>query len=121
MASRFEDMLVYENANVMVIDKPCGVPSQQGTGLDPNSSTSVDILAANYLGGADDAAFLVHRLDKATSGLMCIAKSRAMARHLSEELSQHRVTKQYTALLSNFSGFFPFPQQGVIRQSLADP
>ena len=33
LAQRFKEILVYENKNVLVIDKPCGVPSQLGTGL----------------------------------------------------------------------------------------
>ena len=34
MSAKFEDMLVFENQHVMVIDKPCGIPTQMGTGLD---------------------------------------------------------------------------------------
>ena len=35
MAKKFEEMLEFENENVLVINKPCGVPSQMGSGLDP--------------------------------------------------------------------------------------
>lgn len=52
---------------------------------------------------------------------MCLAKNREMAKLLSAEMSAHTLTKEYTGLLCNFSPFFPFPQQGVIRQSLTDP
>jgi 23S rRNA-/tRNA-specific pseudouridylate synthase len=63
-------------------------------------------------------SYLVHRLDRVTSGLMCIAKNREMAKRLSEEMSQRQASKEYTALLSSYSPFFPFPAKGVIRQSL---
>ena len=49
LADKFREMIVFENANVMVIDKPCGVPSQMGSGLDPWKTQSVDILANKYL------------------------------------------------------------------------
>ena len=42
-------MLVFENENVLVINKPCGVPSQMGSGLDPKRTASVDLLAKAYL------------------------------------------------------------------------
>lgn len=83
-------MLVYENDEVMVIDKPCGVPSQMGTGLDVNNGgASVDVISKAYLQQQDVSkeSFLVHRLDRATSGLMCLAKSREMAKILSAEMS----------------------------------
>ena len=69
-------MLVFENDEVMVIDKHCGVPSQMGTGLDTSKQASVDVLSKAYLEGKDEDSFLVHRLDKSTSGLMCLAKTR---------------------------------------------
>lgn len=49
MAQKFESMLVYENDDVLVIEKPCGVPSQMGSGLDPHSQASVDVLSKAYL------------------------------------------------------------------------
>ena len=42
-------MLEFENENVLVINKPCGVPSQMGSGLDPKRTASVDLLAKAYL------------------------------------------------------------------------
>jgi len=54
-------------------------------------------------------SYLVHRLDKATSGLMCLAKNKEMAKRLATEMSERTITKQYTALLSDYSAFFPFP------------
>ena len=70
MAKKFEEMLEFENENVLVINKPCGVPSQMGSGLDPQRTASVDLLAKAYLeisaANATDSSFdsyLVHRLD----------------------------------------------------------
>ena len=79
-----------------------------GTGLDANKNgASVDMLSRAYM--ADKESFLVHRLDRVTSGLMCLAKSKEMARVLSAEMSSNSLTKEYTALLCSYSLFFPFP------------
>ena len=99
----------------MVIEKPCGIPSQMGTGMDAQRNPSVDILASTYLRAKDEDAFLVHRLDRSTSGLMCIAKSRDMAAYLSTQMMERKIKKEYTALICNFTEFFPFPKHGVIR------
>lgn len=63
-----------------------------GSSLDIRESPSVDVLASAYL---QSNAFLVHRLDMATSGLMCIAKSRDMAKYVSQCLLNRQLTKQY--------------------------
>ena len=65
--------------------------------------------------------YLVHRLDKQTSGLMCLAKTREMAKFLSQAMTEHKVEKEYLALICNFTEHFPFPRCGVIRQSLEEP
>jgi len=121
MAAKFESMVLFENDEVLVINKPCGVPSQQGTALDPQKTASVDVLGKAYAERHGKEVYLVHRLDRSASGLMCLAKSREMARVLSAEMSAQRLTKEYTALLSNYSTFFPCPPKGVIRQSLDQP
>lgn len=113
-------MVVYENESVLVIDKPCGVPSQMGTGLGVHKNPSVDVLAKAYLGGEESEVtpYLVHRLDRATSGLMCLAKSKDMARYLSTQMQEQQVTKEYTALLADFlkeSTVYNFPTRGCIR------
>lgn len=70
---------------------------------------------------SDCRPYLIHRLDMATSGLMCLAKNRQMARILSSWMSERKVDKEYLALLCNYSPVFPFPAKGVIRQSLEEP
>ena len=114
-------MIVFENDDVVVINKPCGVPSQMGSQIDPNKTPSIDWLAKAYLSNNDQDPYLVHRLDKSTSGLMCLAKNRDMARLLSAEMMQRNIQKEYMAIVCNFSKFFPFPSQGVIRQSITHP
>jgi len=73
------ELIVFENDHVIVIDKPNGMPCQQGTGL--AKTPSLDELATAYLAKKDESkqAYLVHRLDQFTSGLVVVAKSREMA------------------------------------------
>ena len=72
---------MHECDDLLVIDKPCGLASQSGV----NIKTSLDQQAQSYMEfkyGPDAKAFLVHRLDQATSGLMLIAKSKDEARRV---------------------------------------
>ena len=81
---KFRKMITYENEFIIVLDKPNGVPCQQGTGLNIQTSPSIDLMANAYLRKtADTDGFLVHRLDMSASGLMVIAKTHGMAQHLS--------------------------------------
>jgi 23S rRNA-/tRNA-specific pseudouridylate synthase len=58
---------------------------QQGEGMTPDKTPSLDILVRAYMlkenGGEvrNKEGYLVHRLDKYTSGLMCVAKTKEMA------------------------------------------
>ena len=54
----------------------------------------IDIL--NY---KNNKFFIVHRLDKDTSGLLLIAKNRHTARYLSEQFSLRQIKKKYLAIL----------------------
>ena len=71
-------MIVFENEHLIVIDKPCGIPCQSGTGL--SKVATIDELGNAY---CEKEAFLVHRLDMAASGLMCLTKTHGMAQHIS--------------------------------------
>lgn len=87
MANRLKEMIVYENQHVIVINKDNGVPSQMGTGLslDNRGEVAVDKMLEAYLRvkGEEGSGMLVHRLDRKTSGLMVLAKTKDMAGWLS--------------------------------------
>jgi 23S rRNA pseudouridine955/2504/2580 synthase len=71
-------MIVFENDHVIIINKPAGIPCQQGTGV---KDASIDQLLNKYLKG--EQGYLVHRLDQVTTGLMCCGKTKEMASFLS--------------------------------------
>lgn len=91
--------VVYEDDDVLVIDKPAGLVVHPAAGHP--SGTLVNALLARYpslaVGGSLRPG-IVHRLDRNTSGLMVIAKTdRAMA-SLTAQMRAHQILKEYTAL-----------------------
>jgi len=84
--------LVYCDAHLLVVDKPAGLLSVPGRGVDKQ-----DCVAARVRQGHPDA-LVVHRLDMATSGLLLLARGAAAQRALSCAFEQRRVHKRYVAL-----------------------
>jgi 23S rRNA pseudouridine1911/1915/1917 synthase len=93
--------VVYEDADVLVIDKPAGLIVHPGAGV--RAGTLVDGLLARYpeiaAVGQPDRPGIVHRLDKGTSGLMLVARSDAAYEGLVAMLSAHEVQRRYRALV----------------------
>jgi len=98
--------VVYEDASLIVIDKPAGLVVHPGAG-NPNG-TLVNALIAHCgdsLSGIGGVARpgIVHRLDKNTSGLMVVAKTDAAHRSLSAQFADHGRTgslrREYLALV----------------------
>jgi 23S rRNA pseudouridine1911/1915/1917 synthase len=100
---RVEDVIdlpiIYEDENVIVIDKPTGVISHaRGKYWDEASVASfVRSKVANNMQG--ERAGIVHRLDRATSGVMICAKNSQTLSFLQKQFSQHKTKKVYIALI----------------------
>jgi 23S rRNA pseudouridine1911/1915/1917 synthase len=85
--------VVYEDAHLVVIDKPEGVLSAPSQVSDRNN-------ALKYLSQErGHELFLVHRLDRATSGLLAFAKTKEAARELSLKFQNHDLERGYLALV----------------------
>ncbi len=86
--------ILYEDKRLLVLNKPSGFAVHGGSGL---SYGVIEALRALF----PDAPYLelVHRLDRDTSGCLLIAKKRSMLRFLHEQLREHRLQKQYLALV----------------------
>ena len=93
--ARLEDAIVYEDDALIVLNKPAGLAVHGGSGLDFGAIEALRSLRpqARFLE-------LVHRLDKATSGCLLIAKKRSMLRALHEQLRNKTMHKQYLALVN---------------------
>jgi 23S rRNA pseudouridine1911/1915/1917 synthase len=95
--------VLYDDKDIAVINKPCGMIVHPGAGED--SGTLVAALLHRYgvaglsqTGGVIRPG-IVHRLDKDTSGAMVIARNDEAHRKLVEEFRERRVEKTYLALL----------------------
>lgn len=89
--------VVYEDKDVLVINKPAGIVVHPGAGnLD---GTLLNAILHHYPASRNIARVgIVHRLDKDTSGLMVVAKTEAARLHLVEQLVDHSVEREYIAL-----------------------
>jgi 23S rRNA pseudouridine1911/1915/1917 synthase len=92
--------VVYEDDDLLVIDKPAGLVVHPGAGQ--GDKTLVHGLLARYpeireVGQADRPG-IVHRLDKGTSGLMLVARSAGAYDELVAMLAAHEVDRRYRAL-----------------------
>jgi RluA family pseudouridine synthase len=93
--------VLYEDDNLIACDKPYYLVVHPGTGH-LRHDTLIE-LAQSYLGSADgpgnaSEAALAHRLDRDTSGVICIAKDRPTLRLLHRLLRERAARKTYTAV-----------------------
>jgi 23S rRNA pseudouridine1911/1915/1917 synthase len=92
--------LVFEDEDVVVVDKPAGLVVHPGAGVP--SGTLANALVYRYGAAAGGPAWrpgIVHRLDKDTSGLLVVARSERALTLLSEQFQQRTVTKRYLAMV----------------------
>ncbi|PJA45291.1 RluA family pseudouridine synthase [Candidatus Uhrbacteria bacterium CG_4_9_14_3_um_filter_50_9] len=94
--------VVYEDKDVMVIDKPAGIIVHQATphDTDPTVVDALLELHPEIIHVGDDPARpgIVHRLDKDVSGLMVIAKTQEAFEDLKKQFQSRTVQKEYLAL-----------------------
>jgi 23S rRNA pseudouridine1911/1915/1917 synthase len=92
---------LYEDADVVAIDKPAGMVVHAGAGV--HSGTLVNALLHRFsqLSGVAGAMRpgIVHRLDRFTSGVILVAKNDAAHRQLAAQFSGRQVSKTYLALV----------------------
>ena len=112
--------LVYQDSDIVVIDKPAGLSVHPGPGH-PDQTLVNGLLARCpdiQGGGGAIRPGIVHRLDKDTSGLMMVAKNHHAHQELSNQIKDRRVTKGYMALATGVVS----PDAGLIDQPIArDP
>jgi 23S rRNA pseudouridine955/2504/2580 synthase len=89
-----ENMMLFEDENIVLLNKDYGLPVQAGSG----HSKSLDRMLKAY---ADEAyePKLVHRIDKTTTGLVLFSKNKPMARELSNFFKTRQVEKNYIAVV----------------------
>ena len=93
--------VVYQDASVVVIDKPAGLAVHPGPGHpDMTLVNALLAMCPDIQGiGGEIRPGIVHRLDKDTSGLMMVAKTHHAHNDLSSQIKSRQVTKGYLALV----------------------
>ena len=91
----YDDYVIEDNENFMVINKPTGIPVQSGT---KSFKNIIDILK-NTKYFQNSKPFIVHRLDKETSGVLIIAKNRKFAQLFTSLFRIRKIHKTYLALV----------------------
>ena len=104
MIYKIKQSVVFENDDVLVINKPHGVSVQGGTGVRYNLEDYFSLLS-------DKKLRIVHRIDKDTSGLLILAKNLQTAVKLTDMFRKREVHKKYLAVLSGI----PIKSGGTIK------
>jgi len=91
----YDDYVIEDNENFIVINKPTGIPVQSGT---KSLRNIIDILKnSKYF--EKSKPFIVHRLDKDTSGILIIAKNRKYAQLFTSLFRIRKIHKTYLAIV----------------------
>lgn len=85
--------ILYEDDDVIIINKPAGITVQAGTGQEK----SIDRLFAEVY--PENHPKLVHRLDKETSGCLALAKTKSAAKSLSFQFAKRHTHKTYLTIV----------------------
>jgi len=111
--------IVREDEEILVVAKPSGQVSLPGMGHTSDSVQNAAMAHAEAaLGrlGADRDFGLLHRLDRASSGLLLFAKTSRAYDQLREDFARRRIRKEYLAV----TAATPVRGEGVVRQPLAE-
>jgi 23S rRNA pseudouridine1911/1915/1917 synthase len=111
-------VVLYEDADLIVIDKPAGMAVHPGPGT-PDATLVNALLhhcgaSLSGIGGVARPG-IVHRLDKDTSGVLVAAKSDAAHRGLAALFARHDIDREYVALTRGA----PSPARGTIEGRIA--
>ena len=110
-AALVESMVIYQDDELIALNKPPGLAVQGGTGTTRHLDGMLDALKFGY----DERPRLVHRLDRDTSGVMVVARTAAAAARLSRAFQGRDMEKVYWALVIGA----PRHPAGTIRAALA--
>ena len=89
-----ENAVLYEDKGMLIINKIHGMSVHGGSGI---SVGIIEALKSQY----KEPIELVHRLDRATSGCLILAKKRSVLKSLHSQLVNHQFEKRYTALVKD--------------------
>src|SRR3984893_3660354 len=106
-----QDIILFEDRDLLVLNKPVGLAVQGGSG----QTRHIDGMLAAMANECGARPVLVHRLDRDTSGVLLVAKTRKIAAELGEIFRSRQARKIYWAIVEGV----PQPAQGRISLYLA--
>lgn len=109
-AEFIRSLVVYKDAEIIVLNKPSGIAVQGGTNTTRHIDGMLDALRYDY----EEAPKLVHRIDKETSGILVLARSRKSAELLTKAFRERDLHKTYLALVNGC----PQPERGQVKARL---
>lgn len=122
----FSRYVIYADDNVIVVNKPAGMLVHAKGGI-AKELTVADYVRSQFnpdelADNADNNRLgIVHRLDRATSGVMICARNLATASYLSRQFAERKVKKVYLALVSSLPGHSAARINLSIRRSRRAP
>ncbi|XP_001372198.1 pseudouridylate synthase RPUSD4, mitochondrial isoform X1 [Monodelphis domestica] len=102
--------ILHQDKDLIVINKPYGLPVHGGPGVKSCITDILPILAKMLFGHKAEPLHLCHRLDKETTGVMILARDKEMAHQVQELFKTRQVTKKYWAICVGV----PMPSAGMI-------
>ncbi len=116
-AKPLEIKVLYENDQILIIDKPAGLVIHPAPGY--KGVTLAEGLLYKYkdikvIGDLEIRPGIVHRLDKDTSGVLLVAKTQEMFEYLKDAFATRNIKKQYIALVCGHVQ----PRHGVINEPI---
>ena len=109
-ARMIQEAVIFKDNDLLVLNKPPGLACQGGS----RQTRHVDGLSEALQFGYEEKPRLVHRLDKDTSGVLLMARTRQIARALSESFRHRATRKIYWAAVAGV----PAPKIGTIKYGL---
>ncbi len=103
-------MLIYEDEKVFVFNKPAGLAVQGGSGV----VRHVDMMLDAWRNKKGEKPRLVHRIDRDTSGILVVARTRGAAMELTKAFRERDTQKHYWAIVKGV----PAPHEGRISTYL---
>lgn len=93
--------IIYEDKDILIIDKPQGMVVHPSNGHHEGTLVNAILNHCETLSGINGVARpgIVHRIDKDTSGLICVAKNDDAHHKLAAQLADHTMNREYIALV----------------------
>ncbi|XP_028734880.1 mitochondrial RNA pseudouridine synthase RPUSD4 [Peromyscus leucopus] len=110
LAKELSRGLLHQDKDLVVINKPYGLPVHGGPGVQLCITDVLPILAKMLRGHKAEPLHLCHRLDKETTGVMVLAWEKDMAHQVQELFRTRQVEKKYWAITVRV----PLPSAGVV-------